>query len=510
MLIYFVYKNNSFNFNIKNDVSIVSLKNLASKLIQKDKTSFDLFYNNKILSEKISSLFQLTKNESSIIIIISLKKVSNPNKNNIKMKLPLIEASNKLINNQTELEPKIKLNLNLNQSENSSDLDLDSKEDNRKKNTYSKTKNDNKIKEKKEEYISINKVFEDVYNSKDEEIISLNKNFRNKILEYDDILYKKYKTSLEQNNRQLLTYEKNIINFLDKQIKFLKKLINYFDNNDSSFNKFKINLEEFYSELSNYNNNKNNLEIIDNIKKDKRIEYNNIKMSTYIYNNLPNISIIKNPEINIPNSNKISDNSINTNEILKERINQALEKKKDTNNKAKKITYLNKSSDITNAKHLRLKEKIPPSDSKKNVNENNIINKNISEEKKIIKEEKVKNVQNNSKKIDNKTNIESNIESDESNEKVRHNYDKNKIDILYQIPQNKPEVEEAVSENSDSNSENGNNFKHRRSVNHKRYNTSIFNNNIKKSNYKFNERIKERRVSRRLKKLGTNIYDFII
>ena len=190
MLIYFVYKNNSFNFNIKNDVSIVSLKNLASKLIQKDKTSFDLFYNNKILSEKISSLFQLTKNETSIIIIISLKKVSNPNKNNIKMKLPLIEASNKLINNQTELEPKIKLNLN--QSENSSDLDLDSKEDNRKKNTYSKTKNDNKIKEKKEEYISINKVFEDVYNSKDEEIISLNKNFRNKILEYDDILYKKY------------------------------------------------------------------------------------------------------------------------------------------------------------------------------------------------------------------------------------------------------------------------------------------------------------------------------
>ena len=86
----------------------------------------------------------------------------------------------------------------------------------------------------------------------------------------------------------------------------------------------------------------------------------------------------------------------------------------------------------------------------------------------------------------------------------------NKIDILYQIPQNKPEVEEAVSENSDSNSENGNNLKHRRSVNHKRYNTSIFNNNIKKSNYKFNERIKERRVSRRLKKLGTNIYDFII
>ena len=107
MFIYFIYKNNSFNFNVKNDVSIIYLKNLVSKMIQKDKTSFDLFYNNKILSENNSSLLEISKNKTSIIIIISLKKINNTNKNNSKMKLPLLTDTNKLNNNQAENEKKI-------------------------------------------------------------------------------------------------------------------------------------------------------------------------------------------------------------------------------------------------------------------------------------------------------------------------------------------------------------------------------------------------------------------
>ena len=50
MFINFIYKNNTFTFNVKKEVSITYLKNLASKMIQKDKESFDLFYNNTILS----------------------------------------------------------------------------------------------------------------------------------------------------------------------------------------------------------------------------------------------------------------------------------------------------------------------------------------------------------------------------------------------------------------------------------------------------------------------------
>ena len=70
MFINFIYKNNTFTFNVKKEVSITYLKNLASQIIQKDKESFDLFYNNKILSENNSSLFQPLNNE---------KKYSNNN-----------------------------------------------------------------------------------------------------------------------------------------------------------------------------------------------------------------------------------------------------------------------------------------------------------------------------------------------------------------------------------------------------------------------------------------------
>ena len=231
MLIYFIYKNNSFNFNIKNDVSISYIKNMVSKMIQKEKSCFDLFYNNKIISESSSSLFQITKNESNIPIIISLKK------NNIKMKLPLLTMPNKSNKNTIDIEPK--MNLNLNETELSADSFM--KDINQNFKSYTKIKNGNKIPQK--EYISRNKVFEDVYNSKDEQIITLMKNLRNKILEFDDALYKKYKTSSDKDNTQLLLYEKNIINFKDKQIQFFKKLISYFEKAEASFSKYKINLK---------------------------------------------------------------------------------------------------------------------------------------------------------------------------------------------------------------------------------------------------------------------------
>ena len=246
MLIYFIYKNNSYNFTVKNDITISYLKDLVSKMIQKDKACFDLFYNNKILSENDSSLYKITKKENKVPIIISLKK---NNTNNSMVKLPLLTMPNKTI----DLEPKI--NLNLNETEISTDSFLKDININQNTKTLTKRKNGNKIPLK--EYISRNKVFEDIYNLKDEQIISLMKNLGNKILEYDDALYKKFKTSFNKNNSQLLLYEKNIINFKDKQIQFFQKLINYFDNVETAFSKYKINLEEFYSELSNYSNNKN-------------------------------------------------------------------------------------------------------------------------------------------------------------------------------------------------------------------------------------------------------------
>ena len=329
MLMYFIYKNNTFNFSIKNDVSITYLKNLASKMIKQDKSSFDLFYNNKILSETDSSLFHISNKEANIPIIISLKKNHSGNK---EVKLPLLTLPNKS-------------NLNLNES--AIYTESFSREMNNLSKNYSNKKNGKiKLKEKKDEYISINTVFEDVYNSKDDEIFLLMKNLANKILELDNSLYKKFKTSYSKDNTQLLLFEQNILNFKDKQIQYFKKIINYFDNADSSFfSKGKFNLDEFYLELSNYNNNrnininntyytkintnnKNSIDFNNNISKSakkelKKISTKSLKIESYLERKLPNISIIKSSDQNnIYNSNKISENSESSDEIIKEKIDK--------------------------------------------------------------------------------------------------------------------------------------------------------------------------------------------
>ena len=508
MLIYFIYKNNSFNFNIKNDVSISYIKNMVSKMIQKEKSCFDLFYNNKIISESSSSLFQITKNESNIPIIISLKK------NNIKMKLPLLTMPNKSNKNTIDIEPK--MNLNLNETELSADSFM--KDINQNFKSYTKIKNGSKIPQK--EYISRNKVFEDVYNSKDEQIITLMKNLRNKILEFDDALYKKYKTSSDKDNTQLLLYEKNIINFKDKQIQFFKKLISYFDKAEASFSKYKINLEEFYLELSNYNNNinnnnKNSFELNDSIKKEKNIFPKNLKLSQFSDKKLKNISIIKSTDDNLQLYNKASEDSDYSAEILKEKINKILDNKKSRNEKAKKDQQINltKSIKMNNIKQINLKENF----FSKNKRENNLPKlKTFKKKSIIINEENVKNPQNTSKNLDNKNNkvldtkqiMRTTIESEDRIE--MKTLDKNKIDVLFEISENKHEDTGTLSHQADeSRDESENNPKEKDLVRALRKKTLNYN-QLKDIKIPFAHQTHDRKKSHRLKKLGSNVFDFII
>jgi ABC-type thiamine transport system substrate-binding protein len=78
-----IYKSNSFNFDLRKDISVKYLEDMASKLISKDKSYFDLFYNNNNLSEYSNSLLKdVTQNEGTIPIVISPKinqrrKISN-------------------------------------------------------------------------------------------------------------------------------------------------------------------------------------------------------------------------------------------------------------------------------------------------------------------------------------------------------------------------------------------------------------------------------------------------
>ena len=519
MLIYFIYKNNSYNFTVKNDITISYLKDLVSKMIQKDKACFDLFYNNKILSENDSSLYKITKKENKVPIIISLKK---NNTNNSMVKLPLLTMPNKTNKNMIDLEPKI--NLNLNETEISTDSFLKDININQNTKTLTKRKNGNKI---------------------PQQIISLMKNLGNKILEYDDALYKKFKTSFNKNNSQLLLYEKNIINFKDKQIQFFQKLINYFDNVETAFSKYKINLEEFYSELSNYSNNKNSNSFVlnESTKKEKKIVISkNRKFSEYSDKKLPNISIIKSAEDNLHLNNKISESSDYSDEILKEKIDTILDNKKPKNiNKEKKKPNISKSSKINLAKINEYKEF-------KEFKENNTpkkkteykSNKNLTKEKDIIiniNEENVKNSQNNFKKIENNkininninnnkinnnnainNNINNNnksykslmIKSQESEERFEmENLDKNKINVLFEISESKHENTGNNSHSSNSKNNSSNNSKEKKKLaRFKRKGTLNFN-QMKNQYFNF-QQTKDKKATHRLKKLGTNVFDFII
>ena len=538
MYVYFIFKNNTFNFDIKKDVSILYLKNLASKLINQDKSTFDLFYNNQLLSEESISLFQISKNETKIPIIISPKK-----KNNSK-KLPILKLSNHNDLNNTERNDQ-KNNLFTNDSELFSDYSLKDQNNNTKSFIRLKTGLRSKQKNSNSDYISINKVFEDVYRAKEEEIINLNKTLCKKLLEYDDIIYKKYKSSLDKDNNQLLEYEKNVIDFKNKQIEFLKKLINFFETTDSNVsNMGTINLEEFYLELSNYNNKNKNIFIQNNFNynqgKNNTINNKKIKYISLNKERFPKIQNIKNKEDDLIQLNKISEDSTNNDDILKKKSEKIL-----SNKKPKKLILLqeknrNESKGIKN-NNTYDKKLVPDNDLKI---EN--IKKNSSSKQTIFEKNKNQNINSLSKNFD--LNVINRYSSKSLNDPSNYiitsrldtenlNYNKNKVNVLYEISENKNEntennldssnsdednnSQEKININKNNNSNNNNNedlinnkeFRkefNRRTTKIIRTNRSIDYSRIKNSRIGYMVKIKERKVNQRVKKLGNNIYDFLI
>ena len=244
-----IYKENNYNFDLKKDISIKYLKDLSSKLINKDSLSFDLFYNNNNLSnfQENTPIKNLSKNKSNIDIIIKEKsKHSVLSNENIRKIKDFVQAKNN--NNSNNIKALCISPLKI--SRNSRNQIL---------NNFEKKIN------KLGEYISENEVFEEVYNLKENEILNLMKEFSQKIKEYDNILYKKFKNNSK--NNEVLLYEKIIIEFKDKQINFLQKLMKYFKVSENYFFLGEIPLSDFYSNLANYNS--QNKEIIQMIKENK-------------------------------------------------------------------------------------------------------------------------------------------------------------------------------------------------------------------------------------------------
>jgi len=272
MYVLIIFKNVTYNLELKEDISIINLKNLVSKQIKRVKTSFDLMYNQKILPDDELSLFSITKGARNARIKVLLKR-SHSNNNKIslnkKIELPLIPSSSK-INITTNEDSNLKFpKLNLNETETNSNSS--SKELNKISESFQTSKSFKKVNQRNIEYKTKNKVFEDIYNNKEETIINLMNELKNKILELDDVLYRKNKNGYNKNNK-IVIYEKNIINYKDKQIQFLKNLLQNFEGKKTPFSEEEINLSNFYFELSNYNTNKNTNIFIQNysLKNEKK------------------------------------------------------------------------------------------------------------------------------------------------------------------------------------------------------------------------------------------------
>jgi len=547
-----IYRNNSFNFDLRKDVSVKYLEDMASKLISKDKSSFDLLYNNNNLSEYNNSLLKdVTQNEGTIPIVISPKM--NQNKTNTQKKLPKIKLKKHIRKISNDINEKNN-NLILNKY-NDNEL-CHSQSDNSSKNVlkYNLSISNQKKKEKERKNRLKNEVFEEIYDKKESELLILMKNLSQKIKDYDDLLYQKYKS--DSKNRELLLFEKNIIDFKNRQLQYIKKLITYFEE--------KFELNEFIRELKNCN-------IKDGFRRNKKVEQSKIHSITTVNdtenqnknNELPLINYNENKPIKmlylsqnkrdksirneiekdqiidkpaLKSEKKISKNLLARNmndnlyqniEVQDTKIYKTIDEKKPQKNK----TYLknrsigttkdntNQSDSSTFSKMQEKQNYILNLKSPKNENENNI-NKNISDNNEI-NEENIKNTMkeqnkrnsNNDKDSDNdnKININTNINNDNmdkgdiNDDKINHNiypsnrkrrlsiesinYDNKKLSCLLE------DINESnnVDSNSDSSFSDSN-------LESKSSNSN--NNSNSDSNSKSKEKVKIQKSEKTVKSLG--------
>ena len=541
MNINLIYQGNNYNFDLRKDINIKYIKDLASKLISKDISTFDLSYKNNLLSNYEDTTFirDLTKDDinNNISIIITNKdkasSLSNDKIKKIKVKKDSDTSKHSLsINNIKKL-----LNSPLISPINS-----------KKKISFNNYKQ-KKVDKKSMEYITENKVFEEVYNSKENEIFYLMKTLSQKIKEYDDILYKKYKNNSKVNNNgELPIYEKYIIDFKNRQISFLKKLINYFEVNEKDFLSGIIYLTDFYKELKQYNNQKNvfiynntdynktngintksnnilnnNLNNLQKAKSKIKIGESNFIRNHIVDKKLPLLSNnkIKNRQyfLSLDNNNTIhSDEDKENDNNLKEEKKKFKDIKYNSDNKKlknktiikeQKSEVLNKTENkeiITNNNNI-FEENIKNSNNKKNnynkvtslnnTNDNTNTSQNTTSQRKISinninKNNNIKNIlKNNILNSNNSTRRMSTIIK--SKKDLNNNHKINKINILLEESEKKMDI---ISDNSnDSELSDKRKFSISKIGDEKNYNFI---------------RTKQSKKEKARKKMRNNIFDFLI
>lgn len=402
MNINLVYEGKNYNFDIPNNVTIDYLKELSSKIFNSDKALLDLVYKNQkfqISDENTLIRDLIPKGEDNAILTVQINKSENsPKKGEL---IPLATLKSKKLESSDKKElKKINESLNMEKSnikaikniklfkEKSETKSMDKKE-----NKSGKLLKNNKFSNRNIFMVnnskSINlinkgfdsKIFESTFIKKNKELLSLMKEFNSKIKEVYLSLYKKFKnagvnnininynnySSLSNNSSissnsnginnnyfyELTIYEKKLIDFEDKQIKYYRRLLEliqkYYQNEDFlKLNEFFTNL--FIFGINNYKDNTS--ESIKLIKLKKLLNNNNNNSSlgsssskninkslpplNFKNNNSSSIFDKKNNSINMNNSNMYGINSvknINNNSINKQMgSEEEKEKAKSINN----------------------------------------------------------------------------------------------------------------------------------------------------------------------------------
>ena len=412
MNINLVYEGKNYNFDIPNNVTIDYLKELSSKIFNSDKALLDLFYKNqKFQINDDNTLIRdlIPQGENNAILTVQINKSENSAKKG--EPIPLVTLKSKKLDSSEKKEMK-KINDSLSLEKSNIKMIKNIK--------LFKEKSENKSMDKKESKIgkllknnkfnnrnifmvnnskSVNlinkdfdsKIFESTFIKKNNELLLLMKEFNSKIKEVYLSLFKKFKnagvnnininynnysslsnnSSLSSNSNgvnnnyfyELTIYEKKLIDFEDKQIKYYRKLLEliqkYYQNEDF------LKLNEFFTNLLIFgiNNYKDNIsESIKLIKLKKLLNNNNNSSlgnssSKNINKCLPplnfknnNSSFIvdkKNNSVNMNNSNiyginsvkNINNNNISTNIQMGSEEEKEKEKEKEKEN-SKKINAI--------------------------------------------------------------------------------------------------------------------------------------------------------------------------
>ena len=352
MNINLVYEGKNYNFDIPNNVTIDYLKELSSKIFNSDKALLDLVYKNQKfqINDDNTLIRDLIPNgENNAILTVKINKNENSPKKGEPIPLATLK-SKKLDSSEKKELKKINESLNMEKSnikaikniklfkektENKSMDKKDTKSGKLLKNNKFGNRNIFMINNSK----SINlinrdfdaKIFESTFIKKNKELLSLMKEFNSKIKEVYLSLYKKFKnagvnnininynnySSLSNNSSissnsnginnnyfyELTIYEKKLIDFEDKQIKYYRRLLEliqkYYQNEDFS------KLNEFFTNLFIFG--------INNIKDNTSESIRLIKLKKLLNNNNNNNSSLGNssskninkslPPLNFKNNN---------------------------------------------------------------------------------------------------------------------------------------------------------------------------------------------------------------